>query len=280
MKSNRSNGSSKHRSSTHSNRPGQNTGHSQATRYPPPPPGKKLIFRWSRMDPSTGAVIYARNRPFPMYVDDTPTTLSLQVTARPVAAIPVRPVHAPRPQKPLGTNVVALAPVKPRVAQPVKTAPATTRYQLREDVQDVVGAAAGLARAGARLPSGQSGAMNFAELLGAAVAGAGGARISAGVRNAGSENRALITHGVSKVVMPKAGEFVSECRELAGVFGQEAQKNAGPNGDSVAQIGYSAAEFLMHFLAGAANGAPAGYLTQQALEQPTEENLKLLTGSF
>jgi hypothetical protein len=122
--------------------------------------------------------------------------------------------------------------------------------------------------------------MNFAELLGAAVAGAGGARTSARVRHAGSENRALITHGVSKVVMPKSGEFVSECRELAGVFGQEAQKNAGPNGDGVAQIGYSAAEFLMHFLAGAANGAPAGYLTHQALEQPTEENLKLLTGSF
>ncbi len=37
--------------------------------YPPGPPGKRLIFRWSRIDPRTGQVIYAHGRPFPIWVD-------------------------------------------------------------------------------------------------------------------------------------------------------------------------------------------------------------------
>ncbi|MBZ4419053.1 hypothetical protein [Myxococcus sp. RHSTA-1-4] len=38
-------------------------------KYPPGPPGKVLIFRWSKVDERTGKVIRARRRPFPMWVD-------------------------------------------------------------------------------------------------------------------------------------------------------------------------------------------------------------------
>jgi hypothetical protein len=33
------------------------------------PPGKQLIFRWSKVDPKTGKVIRARRRPFPILID-------------------------------------------------------------------------------------------------------------------------------------------------------------------------------------------------------------------
>lgn len=33
------------------------------------PPGKKLIFSWTRIDSKTGKVIRAKRRPFPMIVD-------------------------------------------------------------------------------------------------------------------------------------------------------------------------------------------------------------------
>ncbi|KFA91740.1 hypothetical protein [Archangium violaceum] len=37
--------------------------------YPPGPPGKVLIFRWTRTDERTGQIIRAHGRPFPMWVD-------------------------------------------------------------------------------------------------------------------------------------------------------------------------------------------------------------------
>jgi len=267
------------------------SGHSKPKQYRPVPPGKKLIFRWSRTDPATGRIIYARNRPFPILVNDTAALPRRPMPVRKLAATPlkratpIKPIQPVKlvkpiqPVKPVGTKpVMTLAPAMPLQATPVKLA--SVKYQLREDVQDVFGAVGGATRAGARLPSGQSAAKTLAELLGGAAAGAGGARLSAVVRQAGSEDRALITQGVSSVVMPKTDELASQCRELADAFGQQAQQHAGPNGDTMAQFGYAAAELLMHFLAGAANGAPAGYLTHQALEEPTEDNIKLLTGSF
>ena len=38
-------------------------------KYPPGPPGKVLIFRWSKVDERTGKTIRAYRRPFPMWVD-------------------------------------------------------------------------------------------------------------------------------------------------------------------------------------------------------------------
>jgi hypothetical protein len=39
-------------------------------KYPPVPPGKKLIFRRWKVDPKTGRRIYPKRGVFPMIVDD------------------------------------------------------------------------------------------------------------------------------------------------------------------------------------------------------------------
>jgi hypothetical protein len=229
------------------------------------PPGKKLIFRQSRFDPRLGRVVYAApGRPFPILVDDVPVR-----QPRPVTLVPVRrpvplkpPVRQPRP--------VTFVPV--RRPQPAAGA--------HSEAHDVLGALAGGARAIRRAPAGQSASSNFAELLGGALAGVGATRASAAIGQAMPKQHADITTGLANSAMSNGEEAVRALRELAEEFRQRAEAQTGPEGDGLARFGYSALEFFMHLMAGAANGAPAGGLTHLALVNPTEENVQRLASNL
>jgi len=214
-------------------------------RYRVVPPGKKLIFRWSRTDPVTGQVIYARRRPFPILVDD--------VTQRPV--LPVQVVQQAQP---------AAVAQKPQPTRPVYTG---------------AGAVAGGARAITHLPAGGTPGANLAEVLGGALGGTANAYLTAFLRSAEPNNDASIPEGATHMVLPNSEEMVAQLRAKAEVYRQRATA-AGQDGSSFEAFVNELLALLMHVGAGAVNGVPAGGLAQTAMEDPTEENMKRLVASL
>ncbi|WP_158616662.1 hypothetical protein [Corallococcus sp. CA054B] len=261
------------------------------------PPGKKLIFRWSRTDPSTGQVIYARRRPFPILVDDTssnprfrkpvaPWSMTAGKPLKPQQPLkPLTPTGPLKPQQPLKPKRLSVQPtslsvMKPVQAQPATLAPANVRYELRQDIQDAAGALSGMVRAGSHLPADQATAMSFAELLGGALGGLGGARASNMLLKTDSQSQALITHSFSEMHLPKSDEMVGQCRELANELGRKAEQHSGPGGDPWAQAALLLGQFCMNAAAGAINGASAGYQSNQVLAKPTDERVERFIKSF
>jgi hypothetical protein len=225
----------------------------QTKRYRVVPPGKKLIFRWSRTDPTTGQVIYARRRPFPILVDDIPERL------------PVLPVR------------VVPQPVRVQQARPV--AEAQKPQEPKRPVYIGVGAVAGGARAISHLPSSGTPGANIAEVLGGALGGTANAYLTAFLRSVPANNDARIPEGATHMVVPHGEELVAQLRAKAEVYRQRAAA-AGQDGSSFEAFVNELLALLMHVGAGAVNGVPAGGLAQTAMEHPSEENMKRLVANL
>jgi hypothetical protein len=226
---------------------------SQNKRYRAVPPGKKLIFRWSRTDPRTGQTIYARGRPFPILVDDTPqrSVAPLRVVSQPLRVQQARPV------------AVVQKPQPPK--RPVYTG---------------AGAMAGGVRAINHLPSGGTPGANFAEVLGGALGGTANAYLTAFLRSVPPNNtNSSIPEGATHMVLPNSEEMVAQLRAKAEVYRQRAAE-AGQDGSSFEAFLNEVLAVLMHVSAGAVNGAPAGGLAQTAMESPSEANVKRLVANL
>lgn len=223
---------------------------SQNKRYRAVPPGKKLIFRWSRTDPRTGQTIYARGRPFPILVDDISqrSVAPLRVVSQPARAPLARPIAAvQKPQRPVYIGV---------------------------------GAVAGGARAINHLPSGGTPGANIAEVLGGALGGTANAYVTAFLRSVPPNNtNASIPEGATHMVLPNSEEMVAQIRAKAVVYRQRAAA-AGQDGSSFEAFLNEVLALLMHVSAGAVNGAPAGGLAQTAMENPSEANVKRLVANL
>jgi hypothetical protein len=266
----------------------------KSNQYPPPPPGKKVIFRWSFIHPQTGAKIVARRRPFPMLVDDVPAH---RANPRPVSVqwSTPRPLVATKParrnSKKAGRQarpVRALVPQPLRLVPPVRmsavevvppAAPPKPHPGSHGDAHDVLGAIAGGMRAAHQAPANLSSTAAFFEALGGAVAGAGATRVSAAIGQSKPQEHAKAVEELVQSVGNLSPECTQALREQAEKFRQQREAEAGPNGSGFAEIGYGLLEMLMHLLAGAMNGAPAGARTHLALVNPTEENLKQLVSN-
>jgi hypothetical protein len=233
--------------------------------YPPVPPGKQLIFRWSR----------TRRRPYPMIVDATPELRQ----PRPVRA------RKPRPVRRRTVKARALQPLGGAQHPQVMALPAPSQHMphpgAHGDAHDVIGALAGAVRALHQVPAGQSAGATFFEALGGAVAGAGATRVSAAIGQAMPKEHANITEGLAEKAMTHGPEFVQGFRKLADEFGQcAAAAEAGPNGSGIAYVGFRVLEALMHFSAGMVAGTPAGARAHIALVDPTETNVQRFTSSI
>jgi hypothetical protein len=225
---------------------------SQNKRYRVVPPGKKLIFRWSRFDPRVGQVVYARGRPFPILVDDTPQ--------RPV--LPVRVV--PQPVRVQQTQPVAVVQKPKQPTRPVYSG---------------AGAVAGGIRAISHLPSGGTPGANIAEVLGGALGGTANAYLMALLRSVPANNDSRIPEGATHTVVPNGEEFVAQLRAKAEVYRQRAAA-ANQDGSTFESILNELLAILMHVGAGVVNGVPAGGLAQTAMENPSAENVKRLVANL
>lgn len=217
------------------------------------PPGKKLIFRWSRTDPRTGQTIYARGRPFPILVDDVPQRLpvaTLRVVSQPVRVQPARPVAVVQKPQP---------PQRP--------------------VYSCAGAVAGGVRAISHIPSSGTPGANFAEVLGGALGGTGSAYATAFLKSVPTNSRPQFPGDATHVVVPNSDELVAQLRAKADVYRQRAAA-AGQEGSSFEAFLNEILALLMHVGAGAVNGVPAGGLAHTAMENPTEENVKRLVANL
>jgi hypothetical protein len=240
--------------------------------YRPVPPGKVLIFRYSR----------ALGRTIPMFVDDTPG----QWKPRSEKARRARSRRHSRTEKALPRaqlqlphmSAVTVAPAPSPILRPMHPG-------AHSEVHDVLGAAAGAARALHQVPPGQSDGCNLLEMLGGALGGAGGTRFSAAIGQAKpgehaniTEEHANITEGLAEKAEVHGAEVAQGFRKLADELGQRAAAEAGPNGNGFArQVGFLVLEGTMRILAGAVNGAPAGARAHVALVNPTEQNIQRLT---
>jgi hypothetical protein len=237
--------------------------------YPPVPPGKRLIFRWS----------HARRRPYPMIVDDTPELQRPRLRK----ARKARPVRRSRTVKALAVQPLGVTQHPQVTAVTVVPAPTTPRMPhpgSHGDAHDIIGALAGAARALHQVPAGQSAIATFFEGLGGAAGGAGGTRVSAAIGQAMPKEHATITEGLAEKGEAHGPEFVQEARKLADEFGQCAAAETGPNGSILAYVGFRVLEALMHFSAGMVTGAPAGARAHITLVNPTEENVQRFKSSI
>ncbi|MFY0528110.1 hypothetical protein ACN28I_34780 [Archangium gephyra] len=260
--------------------------------YPSIPPGKKLIFRWSFIDPQTGAKIVARNRPFPMLVDDVPEQRARPRSAKGRMA---KPVQRPRPvavltSKPVQWPQAALTVQHPRPVQPphmsaVTVVPAPTQPSkphpgTHGDALNVIGAFAGGTRAARQAPTGQSEGSTFLEVLGGALGGAGATYVSAGIGQAMPKEHNTITDDLAEKAEAHGAEFAQQLRKLADELDECAAAEAGPNGNGLAQVGFLLLEGLMRIGAGMVNGAPAGARAHLTLVNPTDKNVQKLVSNI
>lgn len=227
---------------------------SQSKRHRAVPPGKKLIFRWSRTDPRTGQTIYAQGRPFPILVDDIPqrSVAPLRVVSQPIRVQQARPVAVVQKQQ--------------QPTRPVYTG---------------AGAVAGGVRAINHLPSGGTPGANIAEVLGGVLGGTANAYVTAFLRSVppNNTNGFSIPEGTTHMVLPHSEEMVAQLRAKAEVYRQRAAA-AGQDGSSFEAFLNEILALLMHVGAGAVNGMPAGGLAQTAMENPSEANVKRLVANL
>lgn len=260
--------------------------------YPSIPPGKKLIFRWSFIDPQTGAKIVARNRPFPILVDDVPEQ---RARPRPVKVLMAKPVQRPRPvavltSKPVQRPQAALTVQAPRPAQlprmsavtvvPAPTQPSKPHPGAHGDALNVIGAFAGGTRAARQAPTGQSEGSTFLEVLGGVLGGAGATYVSAGIGQAMPKEHNTITDDLAEKAEAHGAELAQQLRKLADDIDQCAAAEAGPNGNALARLCLLAFEGVVRMTAGAVNGAPAGARAHLTLVNPTEKNVQKLVSNI
>jgi hypothetical protein len=222
-------------------------------RYRNVPPGKKLIFRWSRTDPRTGQTIYARGRPFPILVDDVPQHLPmvpLRLVSQPVRVQQARPMA--RVQKP---------------------------QQPQRPVYSGAGAVVGGVRAISHLSSSGTPGANFAEVLGGALGGTGSAYVTAFLKSVPANSRPQLPGDATHVVIPNSEELVAQLRVKADIYRQRAAA-VGQDGSSFEAFINELLALLMHVGAGAVNGVPVGGLAHTVMENPTEENVKRLVANL
>ena len=260
--------------------------------YPPPPPGKKYIFRASRT--VNGQVQYAPpGSAFPILVDDVPSqqrpprpvsvVLPVKLRAkkakpqsRPVRALISRPVLALAPQPPQFVPPVRMSPVE--VVPP--PAPPMPNPGAHGDAHDVLGGLMGSMRAAQQAPANLSFMATFCEAFGGVAGGAGATRVSAAIGQTKPQNHAEAVEHLLRMTGNHSPEFVQAFRAQAEEFRLKRQAEAGPNGNGLAEVGYGLLEMIMHFLAGMVNGAPAGARAHLTLVNPTEDNIKKLVSNI
>ncbi|NRD45958.1 metal-dependent hydrolase [Corallococcus exiguus] len=151
---------------------------------------------------------------------------------------------------------------------------------------DFVGGLSGGAYAAVRIPAGQAPLNNIAEILGGIVGGLAGSHLPDVIEPAIHSHHRSTFHsitvagGVGTLGLSKATDIAQWCRTQADACRQRAEAISGPNTNFIEEFFLRLLELLLHFGAGAVNGAPAGYVSHLACDFTTPRSIPLVTRGF